>query len=275
MDCTVEDLMDLGILSPDDPWEKAAELDPELAPAAAVPGTIEDRRAQAAVQEPPMIDRLKAIKSLSDQKAYADKHARLRALMQRNPEHWAIDSELDRFYGVTHQPTGFRFHMPKTTVPHGIPRPMAAPLLPTPTPALDKVAGLFASFDRPPAFSLEPLVPQDLESLLAKLAADSWYLNAARGHVDNLLAGRGSIYQPGEGIMGSVARHLGTVRARGDRAISEAQNWDRMQNAMDPNRALRQLQGYVAGTRQPLVSHPLDRLLQGDQIIPRLPLTTG
>lgn len=361
MDCTVEDLIDLGICAPD-----------------------EKRAITASVAN------LRAIKALSDQKAYADKHARLRTLMLQNPQHWAIDSETGRFYGITHQPTGFRFHMPKTVVPDAITRPMAAPVLDTPAPALAKVAGLFSAFKHPLAFVFSPgdellmagasaaglggkpaetptlaqtslqnkalhnqlaehfgvphnqiyreshftndlgadsldtvetimeaeeehniHIPDeaaekmqtagDLEDyiedhrnepgqprlqkfamagralkrylLQEKLAEQSHYLDAARGQAANVLAGNASLYQPGEGILGSVNRHLSTIRSRGDRAINEASNWDRMQNAADPNRALHQLQGYISGTRSPIVNHPLDRFLQGEQVglIPRLP----
>jgi hypothetical protein len=174
--------------------------------------------------------------------------------MQKKPQDWTIDSTQDRFYGVTHKPTGFRFHMPKTVVPDAVTRPSPAPAANIPVPN--------------PVSSAETLAK-------AAEAAQSFYLGAAQGHLNNVLAGRVSPYVPGEGILGSVSRHLGSVRQRGDRSISETMAWDRLQNAMDPNRAIRQTQAYLAGQQRPLVSHPLDRVFQGEPVenvlIPRLP----
>lgn len=65
------------------------------------------------------------------------------------------------------------------------------------------------------------------------------------------------------GVLSGVGGHLANVKARGDRAITEAESWDSLQNAMDPDRAIRQTQSYLAGRRQPLVSHPVDVILRG------------
>lgn len=69
--------------------------------------------------------------------------------------------------------------------------------------------------------------------------------------------------KPRAGIFGNAVNHLRAIKARGDRAIAEAESVDRFQNAMDPNRSLRQLSSYLSGDREPIVSHPLDRLLAG------------
>jgi hypothetical protein len=91
----------------------------------------------------------------------------------------------------------------------------------------------------------------------------SWYGTAARDYTNNLLAGRGSLWQPGEGIWGNIKRHLGGVRNMASNRITQAQTWDRLQNAMDPNRSLKQLSTYLSGQRQPLVKHPVDAILHG------------
>ncbi len=87
-----------------------------------------------------------------------------------------------------------------------------------------------------------------------KVATDSFYLNAVRATP----MGWNSQQSVARNLMSNLQR----VKARGDRAITEAESLDRLQNAMDPNRSIRQLQSYLAGTRQPIVHHPLDRFLR-------------
>jgi hypothetical protein len=70
-------------------------------------------------------------------------------------------------------------------------------------------------------------------------------------------------YNPQAGILGNVTNHLAAVKARGDRTISEAGAQDRLANAMDPNRASQQLLSLIQGKRQPMVQHPVDRILAG------------
>ena len=65
---------------------------------------------------------------------------------------------------------------------------------------------------------------------------------------------------------GNLMTHLRRVRERGDTAINEAATYDRLQNAMDPNRANQQFINYLQGTKPPLVDHPLDRFLQGESL---------
>jgi superfamily II DNA/RNA helicase len=69
-------------------------------------------------------------------------------------------------------------------------------------------------------------------------------------------------YDRQQGVLQNVLSHLQRIRARGDRAITEAESWDKLQNAADPNRSIRQTQEYLAG-KPSLVAHPLDRLLHG------------
>lgn len=56
---------------------------------------------------------LKQIKYLSDHKRYASKHDRIMTLLQSSPDDWQVDSDNGRELGLTHAPTGFRFHIPK------------------------------------------------------------------------------------------------------------------------------------------------------------------
>ena len=60
---------------------------------------------------------LKRIKVMSDQRNYRNKHEQLRTLMQQAPQDWLVDSEDGKFWGVTHVPTQFRFHVPRHLVP--------------------------------------------------------------------------------------------------------------------------------------------------------------
>ena len=69
---------------------------------------------------------------------------------------------------------------------------------------------------------------------------------------------------PEQGILGNLMSHLNTVKARGDQRITELGSQDRLLNAMDPNRATRQMLSFVHGTRQPIVNHPVDRFLAGE-----------
>lgn len=88
-----------------------------------------------------------------------------------------------------------------------------------------------------------------------KVATDSYYLNAVNQTPMS--------WDAQQGIAQNLMANLGKVKKRGDRAIAEAGSFDRLQNAMDPDRASRQLQAYLAGDRQSAVTHPLDRFLQG------------
>lgn len=67
------------------------------------------------------LETLLAAKSRSDERKYAAKHILLRQMMNARPDDFTIDSDDGRgIVGVTHRPTGFRFHMPKQKVKPGI-----------------------------------------------------------------------------------------------------------------------------------------------------------
>lgn len=87
-----------------------------------------------------------------------------------------------------------------------------------------------------------------------KVATDSYYLNAINQTPMSWDAQRG--------VAQNLMQNLSRVKTRGDRAIQEAASYDRLQNAMDPDRASRQFTAYLAGQRSPIVSHPLDRFVQ-------------
>jgi superfamily II DNA or RNA helicase len=66
------------------------------------------------------LDALLAAKKESDRRNYPAKHAILRKLIKQSPGDFMIDSEEGNIYGVTHIPTGFRIHMPRSEAPSGL-----------------------------------------------------------------------------------------------------------------------------------------------------------
>jgi len=62
------------------------------------------------------LDQLLQAKSLSDRKRYAEKSRVVRAMLERKPQDWEIDSREGRFVGLTHLPTGFKLHLPASQV---------------------------------------------------------------------------------------------------------------------------------------------------------------
>ncbi len=62
---------------------------------------------------------LQEAKLKSDQHDYAGKHAILQEVMRKDPAAWQIDKQ-GRMAGVTHTPTGFKFHMPVGMIVPGI-----------------------------------------------------------------------------------------------------------------------------------------------------------
>ena len=177
-----------------------------------------ERRMKAAgVKFTSPLDDLKGAKQESDRGNYGAKYAAVRRLMQASPGDFAVDSRTGHVVGITHTPTGFRFHVPHNVVPTAY-----------------------------------------------KQADSSIYLNAAKTHGKKMLHGQTPIYDPNQGLMDNVMGHLSAIRERGNQAIREATTWDSMQNAMDPNRASRQLLSYISGQRKPIVNNPLDRVISGD-----------
>jgi hypothetical protein len=69
-----------------------------------------------------VLPRLKEIKRMSDAREYTAKAEALRALMQAAPENWVVDSDDPEspVLGLTHQPTGFRFHLPRERMVPGL-----------------------------------------------------------------------------------------------------------------------------------------------------------
>ena len=65
---------------------------------------------------------LQKAKEKSDAGDYRTKAALLNGLMRANPDQFVIDSTGRGHPGITHVPTGFRFHLPVTAIPGGVKR---------------------------------------------------------------------------------------------------------------------------------------------------------
>jgi hypothetical protein len=67
------------------------------------------------------LTRLIEAKKKSDNNDYDGKNRILADLLRNNPRQFKIDSVLDaKYVGLTHKPTGFKIHAPRTLVPVGI-----------------------------------------------------------------------------------------------------------------------------------------------------------
>jgi len=69
-----------------------------------------------AQEQPKLLDKLKEVKSLSDDKKYDAKANKLVSLIKADPGSFFVDSEEGNFVGITHSPTGFRFHLPRKVI---------------------------------------------------------------------------------------------------------------------------------------------------------------
>jgi len=67
-----------------------------------------------------MINDLKRIKSESDRGNYGLKAHLFRELYNKNPEAFHVDSREGGVVGITHGPTGFRFHIRIDQAPTGL-----------------------------------------------------------------------------------------------------------------------------------------------------------
>lgn len=60
-------------------------------------------------------------KKLSDKSNYGKKNEVLAALLKKYPREFKVDSILNNKYvGITHKPSGFKIHAPRTLIPVGI-----------------------------------------------------------------------------------------------------------------------------------------------------------
>ena len=75
------------------------------------------KAASLADQAAGALPQLMEAKRESDRKNYKRKHTILRRLIEQNPEAFSIDSMTRGIVGITHNPTGFRLHMPGAAVP--------------------------------------------------------------------------------------------------------------------------------------------------------------
>lgn len=62
------------------------------------------------------LDELKKAKAFSDARQYEQKHLIMRKLIQGAPSDFEIDSSNSAIVGITHVPTGFQMHLPKSVV---------------------------------------------------------------------------------------------------------------------------------------------------------------
>lgn len=70
--------------------------------------------------QPQVLKELLAAKEHSNARRYSHKAAILRQLMAQAPQEWIIDQPNMKYRGVTHQPTGFKFHTHPTMIPAGV-----------------------------------------------------------------------------------------------------------------------------------------------------------
>ena len=60
-------------------------------------------------------------KKLSDKNEYGGKNELLGKLLQKFPKEFKVDQYLhNKYVGLTHKPTGFKIHAPRTLIPVGI-----------------------------------------------------------------------------------------------------------------------------------------------------------
>ena len=110
-------------------------------------------------------------KRLSDEGKYSQKKAIIHSLMVMHPEDWVVDDAAGNYVsGVTHKPTGYQFHLPKTAITPGVGTA-------TPTTKEERAAALYAHVTQDPAMRHD-----DLRGKLADLEngggdkelADAW-----------------------------------------------------------------------------------------------------
>jgi hypothetical protein len=170
------------------------------------------------------LDQMQQAKQESDRRNYQQKYHILRSLIAKSPHEWELTESSGPHVGLIHQPTQFKFHMPREAVPEG----------------LDKLSGS-ATFNAPEGFG--------------PAYSSSRYINAISQtpiHID-----------PQQGLLGNLFNHIGQIKQRGDRGISEAYSQDRFRTAMAPDHGLLRMMGQLSGEEPPVVSHPLDKLLSG------------
>jgi hypothetical protein len=84
--------------------------------------------------------KLRDAREASDQGSMVHKAVILSSLMRDRPDDWMVDSDpRDPYPGITHLPTGFRFHAPQRIIPPSILEPAMEQALAR-AQGLDKVA---------------------------------------------------------------------------------------------------------------------------------------
>jgi hypothetical protein len=60
-------------------------------------------------------------KRMSDNNDYGKKNTLLAELLEKHPKEFKVEQILnDKFVGLTHKPSGFKIHAPRTLIPIGI-----------------------------------------------------------------------------------------------------------------------------------------------------------
>ena len=100
----------------------------------------------------PELQQLFLAKAESDRKNYQAKHKIIQDLIKNRPDDFTIDSDNPITYGITHIPTGFRFHLPRLQTPNMLkassPSASITATSPSPTPVVQPTT--------PPAESVLP-----------------------------------------------------------------------------------------------------------------------
>lgn len=266
----------------------------------------------------------------SDARDYRQKYQLIRQLMQQDPRAFVVDSPVGKYHGVTHVPTGFKFHLPpvvfqdlikesslgyavrrsaihgkgtfatRTYKPGdriGLALQLSRKHDDDDTQEFDRtVLGRFVNYqpqgnaglvaDEHGNLYLQALeeIPADHEiytqpyedelKQFGKLTINggykqafdlsgSWYGTAAQDYLNNMLAGRGQLWNPSAGVWGNVTQHLGNIRDIASNRIRQAGNLDRLRAAMDPDYSLRRFSAVIGGQARPLIQHPVDAILHG------------
>jgi hypothetical protein len=71
----------------------------------------------------PIIKQLREAKQHSDSKRYGHKTEILQKLMEQSPHDWRVDDDSQKYHGVTHGPTNFRFHVHPTAIADRVKKP--------------------------------------------------------------------------------------------------------------------------------------------------------
>ncbi len=224
---------------------------------------------------------LRRIKEFSDQKKYKAKERMLRRLMLANPQDWLVDQPAPYHPGVTHVPSGFRYHTTRRGIPpevpvkkgqsplQSLPQAAATPLsrgpatdvsgkpLPAWQQALVMPARLgmqAVSWLRPKPPAVQPQTSQKPQPALKR--AD----HAPSSMAETSLWTTPIQIDPAQGVLGNVRSHLERLRDNFRSQIANRHYQSNLQTAVDPSYGWRRAHQIAQGI-DPFVDNPLDRAL--------------